>query len=207
MKQFPTCFRAQVAFALTAGFALLAGDSLADEKDASKNDQAASKQVKVGDITLNTPKHWEEQAPSNKLRLAQFAIPPAKGDTEPIELTVFSFGGGGVDDNIARWIQQFEPEGRKTKVTKGKSPQGEYVIADLSGTYLMPVGPPVLRKTKPMPDSRMLAAILIVPQKGVYYLKLAGPQKTIDAEAKAFRAAFGADESAEVEYKSNDDAQ
>ncbi|MEX0818234.1 MAG: hypothetical protein WD070_01535, partial [Pirellulaceae bacterium] len=153
------------------------------------------KEAKVGEITLKTPANWKQSEPTSSLRLAQFEIPAAEGDKEPAELAIFSFGGGGgVQANIDRWVDQFHADGRKSKVTTGKSDFGQYVIVDVVGTYKKPVGPPVLRKTEAMKGARMLAAILAVEGKGNYFLKMTGEDATVSAAADAFRASFGAKE-------------
>ncbi|HEY4263440.1 MAG TPA: SMP-30/gluconolactonase/LRE family protein, partial [Schlesneria sp.] len=105
---------------------------------------AGSAEVKIDDITLKVPATWKQQPPANKLRLAQFLIPPAEGDEHPTELVISSFpgGGGGVDANLKRWTDQFSPEERKVKIFSGKSPQGEYVLHDVSGTYNFSAGGP-----------------------------------------------------------------
>ena len=124
--------------------------------------------IEVKDIKLTVPKAWKQEKPSNQFRVAQFKIDAAEGDKEGAELVITQFGGGGggVDDNIKRWIGQFEAKERKVKVTKGKSTQGEYIIADVTGTYLKPDGPPFAQKTKPTPGSRVLNVMLIVEDKG-----------------------------------------
>lgn len=156
------------------------------------------REVKFEALTLKVPATWKQQPPSNNLRLGQFEIPAAEGDKEPAELTVFNFGfGGGVKDNVNRWIDQFEANQRKVKTTIGKSPQGEYAFVDITGTYKKPVGPPVTRQTQPAPGFRMLGVILAVDKKGNYFLKLIGPEKTISAAASAFRASIGGNEKEE----------
>ena len=70
--------------------------------------------------------------------------------------------------------------------------KGEYYLAELSGTYKKPDGPPFLQRTKDAPGYRMLA-VMIPAEGGVYFLKLTGPDKTVAAQAKAFRRMFGAD--------------
>lgn len=162
-----------------------------------------TREVKIKDIFLTVPESWQQQKPSNRLRLAQFAIPAVKGDKSGVQLVVFSFGGSSIQANVDRWKAQFRRDGRKVKVTEGKSPQGKYVIVDLSGTYNQPVGPPFMRKTKLLPDARMLAVILIVKGKGVYYLKMAGGGKTVTSAAKLFRASFGGDAEKEKEFKAD----
>lgn len=164
---------------------------------------APARTVKVKDITLEVPAGWKQSPASNKLRLAQFDIPPVEGDKESAELVISSFGGGGggIEANVRRWIDQFEADGRKAKLTTGKSPQGEYVLVDLQGTYKMPVGPPFLRQTKPMPGARMLSVILQVEKSGNYFLKLTGPEATVSSQADALRASFGANAKEEKPYE------
>lgn len=151
-------------------------------------------------LLLHTPKTWKKQKPNNKFRLIQFEIPAAEGEKAG-ELYVSSFagGGGGLQANIDRWISQFQAKDRKIKVTQGEGKQGFYALVDIQGTYNMPDGPPIQRKTIPVPNARMLAAITVIQwgegddKKGaVYFLKMAGPEKTISANEEAFRQSFGA---------------
>lgn len=165
----------------------------------------ATQVVEVKDIKLTVPKAWRQEKPSNQFRVAQFKIDAAEGDKEGAELVITQFGGGGggVDENIKRWIGQFEEKDRKVKTTKGKSPQGEYIVVDATGTYKKPDGPPMLGRTKPTPGSRVLNVMLIVEDKGSYFLKLAGPEKTVTAAVSDLRTSFGAKADDEKEYKAN----
>ena len=175
---------------------LLVATVLVLERDASAQD----KQVKIRDIALAVPAKWKQQPPSNRLRLAQFVIPAVEGDKEAAELVISSFGGdgGGVKANVTRWQKQFQAEGRKSALAKGQCEQGEYVVVELSGTYNKPDGPPILRKTKPMPNARMVGVILKVEGKGFYFLKLTGPDKTVAAAGTALRKSMGAEKSKET---------
>jgi gluconolactonase len=162
-----------------------------------------TRDVKVEDITLTVPADWKQQEPSNRLRLAQFVMPQAEGDAEPTEMVVSHFGGGGggVQANIDRWIGQFASDGRQVKVTQGQSKQGAYYLADIRGTYNMSIGPPIRQQTKVIPNARMLGVILEVPEKGSYFLKLAGPEKTVSAQEDALRASIGGDKKSEKPYE------
>ena len=176
----------------------------ANAADDKKKEPEKTREVKIESLTLNVPQSWEQKPPANKLRKAQFNIPKAEDDKESVELVISSFGGGGgaVQANIKRWVGQFESKGRKSKITSGKSPQGQYIFVDITGTYKMPVGPPIAGRTKSVPNARMLAVILAVEKsKAVYFLKMAGERKTISAAAQAFRASFGADTKTEKEVK------
>lgn len=160
-------------------------------------------EVKVQALTLNVPNSWESEQPKSRMRLAQFKIPAVEGDKEDAELLLFSFpgGGGGKLANVKRWIGQFDAEGREAKTVEGKSEQGEYLFVNISGTYNKSVGPPILQKTEPMKDARMLGVILNIEGKGVYYLKLSGPDKTVKKALQGFKKSFGADEKTEKEVK------
>jgi len=184
----PTTYRRVIYSILGLSLAIYACTAEAAEKSEKTND------VKVKDITLTVPADWKSAPPSNNLRLAQFEIPAVKGDKEPAELVISSFGGtgGGVSANVTRWIGQFSSEGRKAKVTQGEAKTGKYVFVDISGTYNKSIGPPFLRKTKAVPDSRMLGVILAVEGKAYYFLKLTGPDKTVASAAEALRTSFGA---------------
>ena len=171
---------------------------------AAQEKEKATQVVEVKEIKLTVPKAWKQEKPSNQFRVAQFKIDAADGDKEGAELVITQFGGGGggVDDNIKRWINQFESKDRKAKVTKGKSKLGDYVVADVTGTYLKPDGPPIAGKTKPTPGSRVLNVMLMIEDKGVYFLKLAGPEKTVTAAATDLRTSFGAKADDEKDFKS-----
>ena len=182
--------------AMSAAALLACCVAVAEEKE------KATQVVEVKDIKLTVPKAWKSEKPSNQFRVAQFKIDAVDGDKEGAELVITQFGGGGggVDDNIRRWINQFEAKDRKTKVTKGKSKLGDYVVADVTGTYLKPDGPPIAGKTKPTPGSRVLNVMLMIEDKGVYFLKLSGPEKTVSGTASDLRVSFGAKANDEKEY-------
>jgi gluconolactonase len=189
---------AQVGLRRNAGFRGPA--RLAQEK----KDDAAPKEVMIDDIKLTIPATWKQQKPSNKLRLAQFLIPPAEGDEFATELVISSFpgGGGGVNQNLTRWTNQFAEKDRKVKITSGESPQGKYVLHDVQGTYLYSAGGPFAAgKPEPRPNHRSISVVLTIENKGNYFLRMTGSEKAVDAATKAFRAAFDADASKEKPYE------
>jgi hypothetical protein len=177
----------------------------ADEKAADKTEakKKAVKTVEVeikGGLKINVPETWKQGKPSSRLRLAQFAIPKAKGDTEDGELALFNFGaGGGAKANIDRWVGQFHAAEREVKVKEGALEAGRYFFVEISGTYNKPIGPPIARQTKATPGSRMLGVILGVEDKGIYFFKMTGPDKTVAAQAAALKRSFGADAKKEKE--------
>ena len=177
---------------------VLAEDKPAEKKDDAKEEKLKTVKAKIkrGDtvvLTLDVPETWKQEQPKSRLRLAQFVIPKSKDDEEDGELALFSFGGGAnVQANVDRWIGQFHSDGREVKVSKGKTDDSQYYFVEISGTYNKPIGPPIQRRTEPMPGARMLGVIL-GRETGIYYFKMTGPDKTIAKERKTLRASFGAD--------------
>lgn len=183
------------ALLLTSTIGVLSADEPAKGGDVTT--------VKLKDLTLQLPKSWSESDLKSSMRLATYEIPAAEGDKEKGELAISTFpgGGGGVDQNLARWVDQFDARGRTSVIKKGKAGENEYYIADLSGTYKKSVGPPILRKTEPAPGYRMLAVILVMKNEEVYFLKLTGPDKTVKAQAEALRKTFGGASAGEEAYE------
>lgn len=162
--------------------------------------ETENKTVTLRDLTLTIPPEWQETPSASRMRLATYRVPAAEGDKLPVDFVVFPPMGGSTKANIQRWIGQFAGSNRNAKVTQGTYDGGEYVLADITGTFNMPVGPPIMRKTESVEDARMLAAIVTPTGGGSYYVKLAGPKPTVDAAAEAFRGAIGANASDETEF-------
>jgi hypothetical protein len=180
----------------------------AEDKAAKKDDSPkadAPKKVKIvevelkGGLKLKFPENWKSGKPDNSMRIAQFAIPAAKGDKEEGELVLFFGFGGGVKANIDRWIGQFQSAERKVNVKQGATETAQYFIVEITGTYNKSIGKPRNRQTKPTSGSRMLGVILGVEDKGLYFLKMTGPDKTVAAQGTALRASFGSDAKKEKE--------
>jgi gluconolactonase len=163
------------------------------------------KKVQAGDLELMISEGWKKRQPKTETRVAEFEIPPAKGDEEPGEFVVFHFQGqgGSVEDNVTRWTSQFDAKGRKAKRFTGKCEAGQYTLLDLSGTYNKPVGPPVAGRSKKLENWRVIN-VYLETAGGPYFLKLDAPLKTAAASEAAFRASFGADPANEEEVKPED---
>lgn len=166
--------------------------------------QAETVSVKLQGLELKLPKTWAKSDTVSSMRLATYEIPVAEGDKDKGELSIFTFpgGGGGVAANLDRWVGQFSTKGRTMKVTQGTgNAKSTYYLADIAGTFNKPIGPPILRKTEAAEGYRMLAAIIVLENEDVFYLKLTGPDATIKAQSDAFRASFGGDAKTEKPYE------
>jgi gluconolactonase len=172
-------------------------------QDKPESGDAETREVEIKAIKLKIPTSWKEEKPSNTLRLTQFKIPGDK-DTDRTELVISSFpgGGGGVDMNFKRWLDQFVAEGRQVKMTSGSSPLGVYYICDITGSYIEGSGRPFAEKKAgpPKPNYQSMSVVLKTPDDEYFFLRMTGPEKTVKSAADAFRKSFGADAANEKEY-------
>jgi gluconolactonase len=164
------------------------------------------KKVTARAITLQVPESWRRVKTTSQMRIAQFEIPGRNAEEKPAELVVYYFGGptGGVKLNLERWIGQFDPDGRKVEVARGRSQLGSYILADISGTWKRPIGPPIMQKTVSEPGSRVIGVILIAELdegKDYYFLKLSGPDALVRSQTDALRRSMGAERKSEKPYQ------
>jgi hypothetical protein len=162
---------------------ILAGLVSAEEKKGTT--------VDMDGMTSTTPASWVKEAPSNKMRFAQFKLPKVKDDKQDGELVIFKGLGGSADANIKRWKEQFvAPRGKSiddvSKVSDIKIGGREAKLLDIEGTYMFNPQPFNPRsKATPHAGYRMLAIHFEGP-KDVYHIKLTGPAKTIEHYKKGF---------------------
>jgi gluconolactonase len=159
-----------------------------------------TKPAKAGDLEIAVPEGWKKKQPKSQMRLVEYEVPAKEGDKSPGEFVIFHFGGqgGGLEENITRWVGQTEPEGRKVKLISGKSPKGDYTLVDVTGTYKKSIGPPIQQKTQRMEGWRVINVYLNCPG-GPYFFKIDGPAKTVEQELAGLRATFGGDPKTEKE--------
>lgn len=136
-----------------------------------------------------TPTAWIREAPTSRMRRAQYRVPGPGG---PAELVVFYFGPGQGGDpmaNAARWGSQFtQPDGRppaEALRTSRLDVAGlPVLLVETSGTYSggMPMGG---GPTATFPNSMLLGAIAQGPDAN-WFFKLTGPKATVEAQRGAF---------------------
>jgi|SRR6185503_11895162 len=138
-----------------------------------------------GELRLKAPDGWVSERPTSSMRVSQYQLPAAPGDSEAASLVVYYFGagqGGSVDANLDRWIGQMQTaDGRPTKGTartETTTVNGMKVtLLDVTGTYAAgDMGGGGAPSSKP--NYRMRAGVIETP-KGAYFIKLVGPEKTV----------------------------
>jgi hypothetical protein len=145
--------------------------------------------VTLDGLSAKTPADWKE-GEATKLRFKVFSLPGK--DAGDAELVIFYFGeggGGGTKANIERWKQMFRPPTGKdiddvSKVTETKAGSVDVVRFEVTGTYLYKPNP-MAEKVEPRKDHKMVAIIYQSP-KGPYFIRLVGPETTVNAHLKGF---------------------
>lgn len=139
-----------------------------------------------GQLAYELPAAWQPQTPEGNMRLAQAAIPGAGG---PGQFALFYFGpggGGGVQDNLQRWIAQMKPRpGAQPKGDKFEANNCLVTWIEIEGSLLPSqtgMGP-----TAEQPDSMLLAAV-VEGLGGPWFFKATGPAKTLKGQREAFLA-------------------
>ena len=117
------------------------------------------------------------------MRLAQYKLPKAEGDTEDASLVLYYFGpgqGGSTAANIERWLAQMKQEDGAAKGGKMITTETaglKMTTLDVSGTYVAETAPGS-GTFHNKPDYRLRAAVVETPN-GSYFVKLVGPEKTV----------------------------
>ncbi len=149
------------------------------------SNSAAQNQTASGELHFKGPEGWINEKPSSGMRVAQYKLPKAEGEKEDASLVLYYFGatqGGTAQANIDRWISQMQqPDGSSSK-DKAKSESMtinglKVTTVDVTGTYTAEMAPGSGTFHNDV-NYRLRAAVIETP-KGNYFVKLAGPEKTI----------------------------
>ena len=131
-------------------------------------------------LAWNVPKNWNtgEQRP---MRLATYGIPAAAGDGEGAECAVFYFGpaqGGGVQENLDRWVGQFEHPKDPQRSQSSVNGFPVYRVS-VKGDYLAPSGP-MMQSSGTKKGYALMGAIVEGPAGRVFF-KITGPDRTVQS--------------------------
>lgn len=138
---------------------------------------SAAVEGSAGGIRWTMPASWQV-APPQPMRAATYTIPAAPG-SETGSCGVFYFGknqGGTVDDNLTRWVGQFDgaTAPKRTDITVAGL---KVHTISVSGTYLAPSGPSMQSQGK-KPGWTLSGAIVEAPE-GLVFFKAVGPTATM----------------------------
>ena len=139
----------------------------------------------TGELRFKAPEGWVTEKTSSSMRVAQYKLPKSEGDKEDGSLVLYYFGasqGGSAQANIDRWISQMQqPDGSSSKdkaKTETMTVNGlKVTTVDVTGTYTAEMAPG--SGTFHNDENYRLRAAVVETPKGNYFVKLAGPAKTI----------------------------
>ncbi len=143
----------------------------------------------AGDFKFSVPPVWRSVTPASPMRKAELYVPGPEGTGAAGEaiVTVFHFGpseGGTVQSNVDRWFGQFDGDNESKSAATAKETIGTVPVTFVRarGTFQsgMPGAP-----TTPVEGQALLGAILESPN-GDVYLKMTGPQPTVEKAEPAF---------------------
>jgi hypothetical protein len=167
------------------GLALVASSGRAEKKGST---------VEIDGLKSKVPDTWKQQETTSNMRAFQFMIPKEKDDKYDAELVIFFFGkngGGGVKANIDRWKGLIAPTEGKTvddvaKVEEMKVGDVKATLLDASGTYTVKTRPADPSDKGEKRDNYRLIGVVFESPNGPYFIRLAGPAKTVEANKKGF---------------------
>ena len=163
---------------------LLAGCS-SQTTPISSTQQTNPAQNAAGELRFSAPNAWTVEKPSSSMRVAQYKLPKTDGDKDDASLVLYYFGsnqGGTAQANIDRWISQMKQADGSSSKDKAKTEtltiNGlKVTTVDVAGTYTAEMAPGS-GSFHDDADYRLRAAVIETP-KGNYFVKLAGPAKTV----------------------------
>ncbi len=124
-------------------------------------------------LLWTAPARWEAIPHPSAMRVATYRVPKVAGDVEDGELSV-TRAGGDVEQNLTRWVQQFDEPSRASarRATKLVGTLKVHTV-DLAGTYTTMQGD--------MEQGFALAGAIVESPAGLHFFKLTGPAKTVAA--------------------------
>lgn len=136
------------------------------------------------ELKFRVPPGWVEEQRTSSMRLAQYRLPKAEGDTEDASVVLYYFGqgqGGSTTANIERWLAQMKQEDGAAanggKMVTTETGGLKMTTVDVSGTYVAETAPGS-GTFHNKPNYRLRAAVVETPN-GSYFVKLVGPEKTV----------------------------
>src|SRR5439155_14287343 len=114
-----------------------------------QSNAAQSNSPATGELRHKAPDSWVKEQTTSSMRVAQYKLPRAEGDSEDASLVLYYFGatqGGTAQANIDRWISQMQQSDGGSSKDKARTDtmtvNGLKVTSvDVSGTYTAEMAP------------------------------------------------------------------
>ena len=144
---------------------------------------AGGEELSLPGLNALVPAGWQRRPPSSSMRVAEFGLEADDGGSEEASLAVFKGPMGSVEDNIDRWIGQFDDVTGSERWEVSLDGGTRVTMLDVSGTFTGSMG-----STGRQAGYRLLGAIV---GEGSYYLKVLGPGLTVGEWKASFDEFIG----------------
>lgn len=162
-------------------------------RDPSPAGVAAPPAAAPARLEFDVAADWKSTPPTNAMRLAQYVLPRAEGDSEDGELVFYGGIGGSAAANLDRWKSQVTlSDGSSLPAEAYKSETFDVsgikvTTLDAAGRYMATaMGGP---GPAPKENYRMIGAV-VESAGSVWFFKAAGPSATMAKHADALMKAF-----------------
>jgi hypothetical protein len=179
-----------LSFGILMTPALAQDKSEKPEKSEKSEAKAEAKPVAFSGtkVSMVPPANWTSVPPKNNIIESEFRF-PEEGE-EYVRVT-FSRSGGSIEDNIKRWIGQFEgAKSEDSKVEKKEIQKLKVHTVDVTGTYLdsMGAGGPFAPGPKKKRENyRMVGAIIEMGNGPGLFIKAYGPKDLVEKTKEDFQ--------------------
>jgi hypothetical protein len=176
-----------ITVSATGASAQEAAAKAADKPAAAAAGQGGEIALAGGKLLMKVPPQWKAVPPKSQIVQYEFAAPANEEQSEHQARITIMAAGGSIDANIDRWYTQFEqPDG---KPTKDKSKYEKFQAGgqtvhwvEIPGTFKDAGGGPFAPQRAPVMREkyRMLGAIIETEKMGQHFIKITGPEKTVE---------------------------
>lgn len=135
--------------------------------------------------------------PTSGARKGGYNVPHSGNDKEDPEVSILFYGTGALGDpekNFSEWFAEFDGDVGKSAKRESFEVHGWKVeTVEVAGTYKVALGPKIGPKKKaPMQmvkeGWRLLGAVIKTPDRGNWFIKLVGPEDTVQSARSGLRS-------------------
>jgi len=143
--------------------------------------------IVLAGFTFKYAEPWKEKQVTSPMRAAELTYEHEDEKLEDLNLVFYHFPnqGGGTRANLDRWIGQFAGD-PKVEEESLEFDGTKVSLLTASGTFNEPSGGPFSGNSTPRENYTMLAAV-VESESGPVFLKLYGPNASVDAVKEAFK--------------------
>ena len=153
-------------------------------------DERFGRSAHGGGMAASSQRKWKYELPEGWTKLPpkplrEFGLQVAGDPNTEVTFSILQGDGGGLAMNVNRWRKQMSlppisAEELEALPEKGSLLKAPATLVELEGKY---VG---MRGEKNIENAKMRGLIVVVPQRGSFFLKMTGPASVVDAEIDGF---------------------